>query len=52
MNPQFVNAPSNFRLKSGSPAVNAGTLKYGSDTQDIDGGKRVIGTIDMGAYEN
>ncbi len=52
VNPQFVNAPSNLRLKPGSPAINAGTLKYGSAAKDVGGGKRVNKTIDMGAYEN
>lgn len=51
VNPQFVNAPSDFRLKANSPAVNAGTLKYGSDDKDLAGAGRVKKTIDMGAYE-
>lgn len=52
VNPQFINPPSNFRLKSGSAAINAGTLQHGSSNKDSDGGKRVNKTIDIGAFEN
>lgn len=51
VDPVFVNAPSNFRLRSMSPAVDAGTLKYGSAATDVRGGPRVVGTIDIGAIE-
>ncbi len=58
----FTNVPSgNFRLKNGSPAVNAGSSALftglsGSST-DMDGNPRVHnfstgGIIDMGAYES
>jgi serralysin len=42
-----------FRPKSGSPALNAGTLKYGSSKIDLDGKPRVVGgLIDVGPYQH
>lgn len=51
VDPVFVNAPYNFRLRSMSSAVDAGTLKFGSSATDVKGGPRVVNTIDIGAYE-
>ena len=43
---------ASFRPKSGSPAFNAGTLKYGSSEIDLDGKPRVVGgLIDVGPYQ-
>ncbi|MFP3042327.1 right-handed parallel beta-helix repeat-containing protein [Treponema primitia] len=61
-NPQFISpldpgvAPSdggNYRLQSGSPAINAGSNSYyTSGTTDLDGYLRLVGAaVDMGAYE-
>ncbi|MDQ3013195.1 MAG: right-handed parallel beta-helix repeat-containing protein [Acidobacteriota bacterium] len=48
----FVDAASNnYRLKSGSPAINAGTIVAGA-TDDLDGLARPQGTApDIGCYE-
>ena len=44
---------ASFRPKSGSPAFNAGTLKYGSSEVDLDGKPRVVGgLIDVGPYQH
>lgn len=51
VDPMFMDAPSNFRLKAGSPALDAGTLKFGSSVTAIGGTPRVVKTIDIGAYE-
>lgn len=51
VDPQFVKAGSNFRLKETSPAINAGTLKFGSSALALKGTARVVKIIDMGAYE-
>ncbi len=52
VDPLFVTPLKNARLRPGSPAVNAGTLKYGSFTTTLGGVPRVIGkTIDIGVYE-
>jgi len=63
-NPQFVNpAAGNFRLQSGSPAIDNGTSidyytdlfasRFGVDiAKDIDGNPRPLGSAwDIGAYE-
>ena len=43
---------SNWRLKEGSPCINAGTTNNISSGKDIDNNPRVLyGTIDIGAYE-
>jgi len=52
--PQFVDAGShNYRLKQGSPCVNAGTNEARmADAKDLDGKRRLQGgTVDIGAYE-
>ena len=52
VDPKFVNAAAdNFNLQSGSPAINAGTNAYGLASEDLDGGPRAVGTVDIGAYE-
>jgi len=49
--PQFVNAPADFHLKQGSPAIDAG-MTLSQVATDIDGGKRPQGAgYDIGAYE-
>lgn len=50
VNPNFISAPNNFQLKSGSPAIDAGTKAYGYNSTSLDSGTRV-GAIDIGAYE-
>lgn len=52
--PQFVApASGNFRLLTGSPAINSGTPLVSNPLwQDLDGGPRMIGSApDRGAYE-
>jgi hypothetical protein len=53
--PQFT-APNedNYRLKPGSPCIDAGDPDYvpEADETDLDGNPRVVnGRVDMGAYE-
>lgn len=50
VNPNFVSAPNNFELSSGSPAIDAGTKAYGYFSIGLDSGTRA-GLIDIGAYE-
>lgn len=49
VNPLFVNAPSSFKLKPGSPANKAGTLKYGAPSNGTS--VRPL-NIDIGALNN
>jgi len=52
--PQFVNKDAgDFRLRSYSPCVNAGTNQsWMTNSFDLDGRQRIrYGTVDMGAYE-
>jgi len=59
--PQFVDAPlctavpnrvGNYRLQTGSPALDVGDNTATSRPKDLDGRDRVqAGTIDLGAYE-
>lgn len=51
--PLFANAGLNdFRLSSGSPAIDAGNNSYVVGTEDLAGNSRIYNsTIDMGAYE-
>ncbi len=53
INPLVINATSgNFRLQSGSPAINAGFALAGLVTRDLDGNQRPVGGAwDIGAYE-
>ena len=52
VDPLFVNpAGDDFHLRPGSPAINAGTDRYGVGSVDIDGDPRAIGTVDIGADE-
>lgn len=54
VDPLFVTpAPTafDFRLRSGSPAINAGTSAFGVGTNDLARNARTSGTIDIGAYE-
>ncbi|MBY5413470.1 RTX toxin [Rhizobium leguminosarum] len=53
IDPKFAAAASdNFHLSSGSSAIDGGTTKYGVGSVDLDGHARVVGTVDMGAYES
>ena len=53
IDPKFLGAASgNFHVGSGSAAIDHGTTKYGVDTVDLDGHARVVGTVDVGAYES
>lgn len=50
--PSFLSpGAGNFRLSEGSPCINAGDNTYNTQELDLDGNTRIIGTIDMGAYE-
>ncbi|MCE9616106.1 MAG: hypothetical protein K8T26_17680 [Lentisphaerae bacterium] len=52
--PGFVNGTGpayDFRLLTGSPCIEAGDNTGISATKDLDFGTRIIGTIEMGAYE-
>lgn len=52
VDPMFVNAASgDFHVKAGSPAIDAGNSSYVVGTTDVDGSPRVVGTVDIGAYE-
>jgi hypothetical protein len=58
VNPMFVNtsinpAVADFKLQSGSPAVNVGTSTLGISAMDIENTARVqAGIVDLGAYES
>ncbi|RFB94562.1 RTX toxin [Rhizobium leguminosarum bv. trifolii] len=53
VDPKFAGAASdNFHLGSGSSAIDGGTSKYGVGSIDLDGHARVVGTVDIGAYES
>ncbi|NNG72369.1 RTX toxin [Rhizobium laguerreae] len=53
VDPHFAGAATdNFHLGSGSSAIDGGTTKYGVGSTDLDGHARVVGTVDMGAYES
>lgn len=59
-NPQFIS-PTNFssaptlsgdyHLGASSPAINIGDNTANSTTTDLDGNNRLLGVIDLGAYE-
>ena len=60
VNPMFFNlmnpttAPSaagDYRTQQGSPCHNVGNNAYSSVTDDLDGNMRIVGVIDLGAYE-
>ncbi|MBB5221396.1 hypothetical protein HNP73_001317 [Amaricoccus macauensis] len=52
VDPKFVNAwGGDFHLSGSSPAVNTGSAAHGLAGVDLDGGSRVVGTVDLGAYE-
>lgn len=52
VNPLFVD-PNNgdFHIRAGSPAIDAGTNRYGLGARDLDGDARAIGTVDIGSDE-
>ena len=52
--PEFVNASSgNYRIKSGSPCVNAGINEDVVGNSDLNGNTRIQNVyVDMGAYES
>lgn len=53
VDPKFAGAASdNFHLGSGSSAIDGGTNKYGVGSVDLDGHARIVGTVDIGAYES
>ena len=55
VDPMFVAPATNggdFRLRSGSPAIGAGTAAFGVAATDLAGSPRQSGTIDLGAYES
>lgn len=53
--PKFIDKDSgNWRLKPGSPCVNAGVIRAGMQAVDIDGRRRLdkfSELLDMGCYE-
>ncbi len=54
VNPQFVDpAAGSFRLQAGSPCIGEGnnSLVPGGLNADLGGIPRILGTVDMGAYE-
>ncbi len=52
-NPLFVNqAGENFQLQPSSPCINAGHNSYAPSGPDLAGNARIVGTVDMGAYES
>jgi|GEM_PF-928648 len=52
--PMMVDmANKNYRLKNGSPAINAGNNTYMTSANDLDGKNRVVDTrVDAGSYEH
>jgi predicted outer membrane repeat protein len=51
--PDFIDAANgNLRIGDNSDARNTGDNSSNSESEDLDGNNRLIGTIDMGAYEN
>jgi Ca2+-binding RTX toxin-like protein len=48
--PRFVDAPFDFGLQPGSPAIDGGTSRHGV-SQDSLGGDTRVGIVDIGAYE-
>ena len=53
VDPRFVDAEGgNFELRSDSPAINAGTDRFGLGATDVDGDPRQVGTVDIGAQEH
>jgi hypothetical protein len=53
VDPKFINATgNNFRIQSGSPAIDAGANLYPVVMDDFGGGSRPFGpAYDIGAYE-
>jgi parallel beta-helix repeat protein len=50
--PQFVDAAvGDYRLQSTSPCIDAGDASVFTLATDLDGNPRIVGIIDMGAYE-
>lgn len=49
--PGFVDPPHSYALRSGSPAIGAGTGESAPAT-DIEGRPRPAGNVDMGAYQS
>ncbi|WP_037370997.1 cadherin-like domain-containing protein [Salipiger mucosus] len=51
VDPGFIDPGNDFRLSSGSVAIDAGTDDYGLASVDLEGTARVEGVVDIGAYE-
>jgi Ca2+-binding RTX toxin-like protein len=52
IDPRLADAPADFNPRAGSPAIDAGSARYGVAAEDLDGGDRTIGPVDIGAYES
>ena len=52
LNPKFANSDlGDFRLKSDSPAINAGLNDFVVEETDLIGNNRLVDRVDLGAYE-
>lgn len=51
VDPGFVQPGTDFHLRAGSLAIDAGTNRFGLGATDLDGDVRVIRTVDIGADE-
>jgi parallel beta-helix repeat protein len=51
VDPEFRAAPGDFRLAGDSPAIDAGKVEQGQAARDLTGADRIVGQIDLGAFE-